>query len=797
MNLSIKRPIMSAFFILFLSTSFFTIQPLNATPYTEGNSGGGVGDPLDYGANYDSNVNVLQGTGYAYAHGEQIPGFLGESWAWFWLADSWTCKKSGTYEIIMEWSYNGETILENHEFPLSTSTSSAKALLHLFVESPYEISEKPQSTELIFSKYLNDRWKEESFSINGRTELRYEAYFEKGKIYRLRGALEVIVFSRWIAGISWGSSTININGRLEEITILSEKHSVTTSIAPAGSGHVTGGSTYSLSETCKLTAHANENYEFDYWGGDISGEDNPKTFIVNKDINAIAHFKKIDAVDFNIEVFSLDKTNYEIGEMVKLFAKIKNTGTNEIPPSNVEARFVVITPSGKHEDMGINYNFNSIAKGDTDLFEASWEIPINAETGCYDIEVTINVKNGPIKSDRISSALCLEICQPPELKLFTPEIDDLFVKVKGITEPGCSSDSISRIHWDWGDGYEGYSWFPATHYYESEGNYTILVTSYQSDDQFTKESFTVTVDRGEQLDVQILAPKPTVTVLPTNLTIRVTSKGLPVPNAEVAFYQVFPGSGFIGSVYTGSDGLASYTAFQQLDVGTTVTWFAIVQKIGYLDGKSQITAFTYQPCDRLEVQILKPASVVTSTPITFTVKVTCGGQPVSDAIVDFYQDAPDSRPMELGVVTDINGTASYTAFIDGLPPDYNITWHVIGNKLGYQDGRANGRLVHHYAGAPSVSDLLTNPVYDTEVRIYGKVNSLGELRCPCFELTSGGGKLLVWYDLMIVDNETERPQVSVDRINNGDWVILTGELKQEGQYSSLNDFWISSIQKID
>jgi len=496
-------------------------------------------------------------------------------------------------------------------------------------------------------------------------------------------------------------------------------------------------------------------------------------------------------------VFSLDKTNYEIGEMVKLFAKIKNTGTNEIPPSNVEARFVVITPSGKHEDMGINYNFNSIAKGDTDLFEASWEIPINAETGCYDIEVTINVKNGPIKSDRISSALCLEICQPPELKLFTPEIDDLFVKVKGITEPGCSSDSISRIHWDWGDGYEGYSWFPATHYYESEGNYTILVTSYQSDDQFTKESFTVTVDRGEQLDVQILAPKPTVTVLPTNLTIRVTSKGLPVPNAEVAFYQVFPGSGFIGSVYTGSDGLASYTAFQQLDVGTTVTWFAIVQKIGYLDGKSQITAFTYQPCDRLEVQILKPASVVTSTPITFTVKVTCGGQPVSDAIVDFYQDAPDSRPMELGVVTDINGTASYTAFIDGLPPDYNITWHVIGNKLGYQDGRANGRLVHHYAGAPSVSDLLTNPVYDTEVRIYGKVNSLGELRCPCFELTSGGGKLLVWYDLMIVDNETERPQVSVDRINNGDWVILTGELKQEGQYSSLNDFWISSIQKID
>jgi hypothetical protein len=153
--------------------------------------------------------------------------------------------------------------------------------------------------------------------------------------------------------------------------------------------------------------------------------------------------------------------------------------------------------------------------------------------------------------------------------------------------------------------------------------------------------------------------------------------------------------------------------------------------------------------------------------------------------------------MELGIVTDMNGTASYTAFMEGLPPDYNITWHVIANKLGYQEGRANGRLVYNYAGAPSVSDLLTNPVYDTEVRIYGRVSSLGELLCPCFDLTSGGRKILVWYDLMIIDNETERPPVSVDGINNGDWIILTGELKQEGPYSSLNDFWISSIQKID
>jgi hypothetical protein len=646
-------------------------------------------------------------------------------------------------------------------------------------------------------QYLNDAWEEETFSIDGATKLRYKAYFEKGKTYRLRGALEVIVFARWIDGITWGSSTININGRLEKITILSEKHSINTSIIPTASGRVTGGGAYNLGETCKLIALANSDYEFDYWGGDISGKDNPKSFIVNKGINAIAYFKKKDAIDFNIEVLSLDKINYEVGETAKLYAKIKNTGTNEVPPYQAEALFRVVTPSGKQEDIGISYNINSIAKGDTDLLETLWGIPFNAEAGCYDIEVTIKIKNGPMKSDRISSAICLEICQPPELKIFTPEIDDLLVKVTGITEPGCPSASVSSIHWDWGDGNEGYSWFPASHKYEREGTYTIQATSYQSDGLITKKSFIVTVDSGDQLDVQILAPKSTIISLPTNLTVKVTSNGQPIPNTEVAFYQVFPGSGFMGSVYSGSDGLASYTAFQQLDVGVTVTWFATAQKTGYLDGKSLITAFTYQPCIQLKVQILKPASVVTSTPITFRVKVICGEQPVSDVIVDFYQDTPNSGPMELGVITDINGTASHTAFMDGLPPDYNITWHVIAKKWGYQDGRANGRLVHHYEGAPSVSDLLTNPVYDTEVRIYGRVNSLGELFCPCFKLTSGGGEILVWYDLMVVDNETERPPVSVEGIDNGDWVIVTGDLKQEGAYSSHNDFWISSIRKID
>lgn len=100
-------------------------------------------------------------------------------------------------------------------------------------------------------------------------------------------------------------------------------------------------------------------------------------------------------------------------------------------------------------------------------------------------------------------------------------------------------------------------------------------------------------------------------------------------------------------------------------------------------------------------------------------------------------------------------------------------------------------------GALSVAELLENPIYDTEVKIYGQVSLLGELFCPCFELASGGEKVLVSYGLMVEDDGTERPAVSVEGIQNGDQVIVTGELKTAGVHRSLNDFWASKIEKAE
>jgi hypothetical protein len=99
-------------------------------------------------------------------------------------------------------------------------------------------------------------------------------------------------------------------------------------------------------------------------------------------------------------------------------------------------------------------------------------------------------------------------------------------------------------------------------------------------------------------------------------------------------------------------------------------------------------------------------------------------------------------------------------------------------------------------GAMSVAELLENPIYDTHTRVYGEVSALGELMCTCFFLQSEEGNLHVWYDTMVENDGTLRPTINVKEINNGEWVVVIGELKSGGDHYSLNDFWLSSIEVI-
>ena len=99
-------------------------------------------------------------------------------------------------------------------------------------------------------------------------------------------------------------------------------------------------------------------------------------------------------------------------------------------------------------------------------------------------------------------------------------------------------------------------------------------------------------------------------------------------------------------------------------------------------------------------------------------------------------------------------------------------------------------------GTLSVAELLEDPVYDEEVVIYGRVDILGKVLSPYFELKSGGETIKVYFNMMVEDDGIPRQPVKAEGINNNEWVIVTGELKTEGKYRALNDFWANDIQKL-
>ena len=152
----------------------------------------------------------------------------------------------------------------------------------------------------------------------------------------------------------------------------------------------------------------------------------------------------------------------------------------------------------------------------------------------------------------------------------------------------------------------------------------------------------------------------------------------------------------------------------------------------------------------------------------------------------------------------------------------------------------------------TVGDLLESGIYDENITASGAVAMLGELLCSCFELSSGGQTMQVWYDTMVEDDDEnglvccktyglgaemeevnveyswmpesvcvvpenfvgggkekvkpencdeelmhQWPAVSVEGIQNGDEVIVSGQLKSEGDNRGKNDFWIISIEKVE
>ena len=162
------------------------------------------------------------------------------------------------------------------------------------------------------------------------------------------------------------------------------------------------------------------------------------------------------------------------------------------------------------------------------------------------------------------------IGKAPVITLYDPQVSGLTVTVNGVATPGYSGASISRVHWEWGDGSSGDSGFPATHTYSKAGTYTITVTAYQSDGLSTTKTVQVKV---ESPSISIFVPVDNFicklgTSFPILLTVEdhqgnlidatVNCKVLTPKGSEILLYLSRIATGVYAASFTGTTEVGDY-----------------------------------------------------------------------------------------------------------------------------------------------------------------------------------------------------------------------------------------------
>ena len=103
-------------------------------------------------------------------------------------------------------------------------------------------------------------------------------------------------------------------------------------------------------------------------------------------------------------------------------------------------------------------------------------------------------------------------------------------------------------------------------------------------------------------------------------------------------------------------------------------------------------------------------------------------------------------------------------------------------------------------GAVNSAELLAEPIYNTPIKVYGKVSGLGEFECKCFALKSGDAQIYVWYDMMVEEdgspNPPTRTPIDITGIENNDWIIVSGALKFFEDRKVHKDFWLDDYEII-
>jgi hypothetical protein len=110
------------------------------------------------------------------------------------------------------------------------------------------------------------------------------------------------------------------------------------------------------------------------------------------------------ALSFEIEVIASERNFYYYGETVIVWVRVKNTGTTNIPAYDLQASFILVSPSGRTYDAGAGGNSPGFGPGQITVIKNNWGrgwiVPNGAEGGWYTARVTITSRSTGITRSR-------------------------------------------------------------------------------------------------------------------------------------------------------------------------------------------------------------------------------------------------------------------------------------------------------------------------------------------------------------------------------------------------------------
>jgi uncharacterized repeat protein (TIGR02543 family) len=124
-------------------------------------------------------------------------------------------------------------------------------------------------------------------------------------------------FVNWtgdVANPNSASTTVTMNGN-KTVTANFElipptQYTLTTNVSPVGGGTVSGAGTYNAGDTATVTATPTAGYQFDHWEGDLTGNTNPDSILMNSNKSVTAVFS-LDSCCKLVNSFSIQWKYWE------------------------------------------------------------------------------------------------------------------------------------------------------------------------------------------------------------------------------------------------------------------------------------------------------------------------------------------------------------------------------------------------------------------------------------------------------------------------------------------------------